>query len=825
MRVGELVLENLEEIPAFSHRWPDGTVELYDKAWRATAVVGGKRHVIKHGLSYRVTYGRRLRRGATWLNQTIVEGIEADDYATSHALVSLLRRSGKILAELAQVGDAFDGFEVVRYADEVTTDQSGSYSGLAVKIAEDDVRSWAFHVLIRRGVIKAEWPAAAEVPDLTTEGNEPTSGSIVRRLHALLVQHPGVKFEEFTRLAAESGISAGDGTFKTVHYHGSHSVAAAKGLGLLRGAVRGTPQQLSSPDAVKALFEGDYTAELAAGGKFIKWVDKYGDVLARAAELTPAERADPEIQAAFWDGDLKLGGVGPGEYPYFTDKPGYPAFAKFAADVIAPQLPDDEAAREAELRRRLDVLTAGAMQHLGTKRQQPAKVTRFLAAFHPAEVCSVFAIAKARALSASLTGGSPAHDAIGAHAMIARALERAIGPAGTDARELAKRATFAWWLVMHFIEADPSLGDGSELPDGETLPVIDLDPVIDEVDGPPEPDPPTPWDPPSLADLLARFETLPLVFPRDLVVRLHIALHANEHKHFVLLSGLSGTGKTQLARCYANLLHGLPQGAPNPYLHVVPVQPDWTDPSALLGYVNPLRERASYAQTAALRFLLSAQNDERPRFLVLDEMNLARPEHYFAPFLSAMETGSPLVVHGNPGAVDGVPASIPWPSNLFIIGTVNMDETTHGFSDKVLDRAFTIELWDVDLEAFRKKVGGISPAVADTAFEVFGALQTALLPLRSHVGYRNLEEILRFLEANAQADPAGQAALTPTEALDHALMMKVLPRLRGEDSPTLRNGLEAVRKTCATRGLERCAAKLVAMHAQLTATGTTLFWS
>ena len=117
---------------------------------------------------------------------------------------------------------------------------------------------------------------------------------------------------------------------------------------------------------------------------------------------------------------------------------------------------------------------------------------------------------------------------------------------------------------------------------------------------------PQTFTPPSLADLLAAFRAGPLVIADDVVVRLHAALHASDTKHFVLLSGLSGTGKTQVALTYANAYHGLPPGAHNPYLLLKAVQPDWTDATGLLGYENPLGAQAAYVPTDCLKFLLSA---------------------------------------------------------------------------------------------------------------------------------------------------------------------------------------------------------------------------
>ena len=188
-------------------------------------------------------------------------------------------------------------------------------------------------------------------------------------------------------------------------------------------------------------------------------------------------------------------------------------------------------------------------------------------------------------------------------------------------------------------------------------------------------------------------------FTESVIRKLHAGLWANERRHFAVLTGLSGSGKTLLARAYGKAIAG-DDDASDHRSCTVPVQPGWYDPSALLGYVNPL-QGDSYIRTPFLEFLIAAADaPDRPFTVILDEMNLSRPEQYLAPILSAMETGEALTLHREGALFDGVPAHIRYPSNLVIIGTVNMDETTHGISDKVLDRAFTIEFWDVDLEAY-----------------------------------------------------------------------------------------------------------------------------
>jgi len=339
--------------------------------------------------------------------------------------------------------------------------------------------------------------------------------------------------------------------------------------------------------------------------------------------------------------------------------------------------------------------------------------------------------------------------------------------------------------------------------------------------------PPPPGEefvPPDLKEILKAFSERPLVFPEAVVKRLHAALHASEGKHFVLLSGLSGTGKTQIALTYADAYHRIGPGQANPYALLVAVQPDWTDPTGLLGYVNPLSEEPSYVSTMCLRFLMKAHASPKvPHFLCLDEMNLARVEHYFAPFLSAMETGGRLVFHQEEDNVDDVPPSIPWPRNLFIFGTVNMDETTHAFSDKVLDRAFTIEFWDVDLSEFEKRFaankanGGYPEELRGYTIGALKEVSEILRGTHQHFGYRTALEVLGFMQATNEQLPR-------KEALDHAVFMKVLPKLRGQDTDAMRNVLQRMQRWTAARNLPASEAKLTAMIDELSSTGTTRFW-
>jgi 5-methylcytosine-specific restriction enzyme B len=335
--------------------------------------------------------------------------------------------------------------------------------------------------------------------------------------------------------------------------------------------------------------------------------------------------------------------------------------------------------------------------------------------------------------------------------------------------------------------------------------------------------PPEPARWPTLDLLRARFredeKARGFVLEDSQLTALHIAWHCNPRKRFVILSGLSGTGKTALIQHYARIYCELLSLDANKHLEVVAVSPDWKDPTGLLGYFNALHEVPTFQVEPALRLLLDAvKNPSKPYFLLLDEMNLARVEQYFAPFLSSMESGLPLALHGQDEPVNGVPPRLPWPRNLFIAGTVNMDETTFPFSDKVLDRAFTLEFWNVDLPRFFQG----RQAERQEEFErTLLDIQNILHPIRRHFGYRTAGELLSFVEAaGATAAPELKWSL-----LDQGVFSKVLPRLRGESSPELRKTFEALLKVCEQRALTRCKEKLVQMESTLQRVGVTRFWA
>jgi 5-methylcytosine-specific restriction protein B len=270
----------------------------------------------------------------------------------------------------------------------------------------------------------------------------------------------------------------------------------------------------------------------------------------------------------------------------------------------------------------------------------------------------------------------------------------------------------------------------------------------------------------------------------DLVRRYHIGLNYLERKHFVILTGLSGTGKTGLFIRYAQAVHGITDtGQSDPLLFLCPVRPDWTDPAGLTGYYDVISNR--YIVPPFLEaVLLATAYRESPVFVCLDEMNLARVEYYFSDVLSAMESGLPLQLHSSAVSIEGstggeIPSSLALPPNLYITGTVNIDETTHPFSDKVLDRAVVIDMSRVDLEGFFNFLINRHPdlqgAVADSSV-LLTRVNKILSPHGLGFGYRVTEEFVRYYKFAVQTSVQGR-----NDIFDHLMLQKVLVRLRGTE--------------------------------------------
>ncbi len=285
-------------------------------------------------------------------------------------------------------------------------------------------------------------------------------------------------------------------------------------------------------------------------------------------------------------------------------------------------------------------------------------------------------------------------------------------------------------------------------------------------------------------------------------------------KRFTVLTGLAGSGKTKLSQALAEWL--TPKRAASldisPYFSLVPVGADWTGNDNLVGYPNGL-DNQSYNSKPALELMLHAKDHpEVPHFLILDEMNLSHVERYFADILSAMESEAAIPLHQDEQRMANgreIPNGIVLSPNLFIIGTVNVDETTYMFSPKVLDRANVIEfrMEEEEIEAFMEspkavRLGEINgkgasfggtfvaaaadksravPEVVKAKFKEEMLLFFKLLQKHhAEFGYRTSYEAGRFVhfykELGGYAD--GDATWFDA-AMDAVIVQKLLPKLHG----------------------------------------------
>ena len=299
-------------------------------------------------------------------------------------------------------------------------------------------------------------------------------------------------------------------------------------------------------------------------------------------------------------------------------------------------------------------------------------------------------------------------------------------------------------------------------------------------------------------------------------------------KPFVILAGNSGTGKSRLARLFAEAIGA---NAGNGRFQMIPVRPDWNDGSDLLGYFDL---NGDYRPGQLIATLLRADAERGNSFFVcLDEMNLARVEHYFSDFLSIIESRrrengvvatDPVLREEQirkmrrdslPADVAAIlenlqrnPRAIGLPPNLYVVGTVNMDETTQPFSRKVLDRANTLEFNDIDLEEGLNddapetpvppldlhsdflaceytSLNDVPAKERDTAAKVAAFLQGlngSLADAGFEVGYRVRDESIAFMIY------AIGAGMSREEAEENIVLQKVLPRVQGS-SPRIETAL------------------------------------
>lgn len=385
---------------------------------------------------------------------------------------------------------------------------------------------------------------------------------------------------------------------------------------------------------------------------------------------------------------------------------------------------------------------------------------------------------------------------------------------------------------------------------------------------------------------------------------------AIKSKPFLLLAGISGTGKSRIVRelaraCWDEGSDEYKAQKPKNF-QMIQVKPNWHDSSDLIGYVSRVSGKAEFVAGEFLKFIAKAWEDtETPYFLCLDEMNLASVEQYFAEYLSVIEsrksheystvTTDPIIypeyeVERDKNTNELVPK--PWykklvsellvdcptkdafalnnqfinegisiPQNLIVVGTVNMDETTFSFSRKVLDRAMTIEMNEVDLHGGlterNEHIGKLSKAdligyavegvdvyaankeVCDTVLTYLDAVNNVLEGTPFKVAYRTRNEFLLYVMNNlpynkGENDEELSQGFVVARALDEITCMKVLSRIEGDDtkvsdkfldslSKAIEEGLKAVsedvviEKSISLTKLKEMKGKLVS--------GYTSFWS
>lgn len=353
---------------------------------------------------------------------------------------------------------------------------------------------------------------------------------------------------------------------------------------------------------------------------------------------------------------------------------------------------------------------------------------------------------------------------------------------------------------------------------------------------------------------------------------------ALQTKPFVILAGVTGTGKSKLPKLVSEATGGVSK--------LISVRPDWTDSSDVLGYCS-LNDKFRPGQL--LEFVQKAtESPGKHHVCIVDEMNIARVEHYFAEILSRIEDRRKALNGGFESSRllgqelsgdDAHWSSYGLPSNLAIVGTVNMDESAHGFSRKVLDRAFTIELSDIDLTKWESviseemtptpwpvdkwhpraiqlsQLGLLSESERkeiDRVIKVLTEINSFLVHAQLQVGYRSRDEIAMFV-MHAQDYKASFVTNSGVEVdpLDLALLMKVLPRIVGGSSPVRRAILQLLGWAVTGKGFQtdedakptidlwesggrpgavsealypRTAARLCLMWDRLLSEGFTSFW-
>lgn len=275
-------------------------------------------------------------------------------------------------------------------------------------------------------------------------------------------------------------------------------------------------------------------------------------------------------------------------------------------------------------------------------------------------------------------------------------------------------------------------------------------------------------------------------------------------KPFVILAGISGTGKSKIVRLFAEAIGA---NVNNGRYKMISVKPDWNDSTELFGYKNINDEFIPGQLTKIIEE--AVENRNMPYFVCIDEMNLARVEYYLSEYLSLIESRN---VQGNEIVTDPIFSrnyvnndycKLYIPENLYIIGTVNMDDTTFQFSRKVLDRANTIEFSQVDLDELFLNIENTNKAILENVSNGFiktsylnindveeqyreyaASVNTKIVSInnilkraRRHFAYRVRDEIIFYMIENKKLE-----LIDENLAFDYQIMQKILPAISGSEA-------------------------------------------
>lgn len=291
------------------------------------------------------------------------------------------------------------------------------------------------------------------------------------------------------------------------------------------------------------------------------------------------------------------------------------------------------------------------------------------------------------------------------------------------------------------------------------------------------------------------------IYSLDSIQNFYLSLKT---KPFVILAGISGTGKSKIARLFAEAIGA---NVNNGRFKMISVKPDWNDSTELFGYKNINDEFIPGKLTEIIKE--ATENINMPYFVCIDEMNLARVEYYLSEYLSLIESrkvqedeiATDKIFNSNNIKSDY--SNLYIPGNLYIIGTVNMDDTTFQFSRKVLDRANTIEFSEVDLnklfinnakinEAINKSVNNdfiktdylSINDIEEQYREYASSINTKIITIneilkkaRRHFAYRVRDEIIFYMVENKKLDLMDEKL-----AFDYQIMQKILPAISGSEA-------------------------------------------